>query len=120
IYEDKLREAASSRHIAPHCALVAAMWAVLTRMRKPVIDRYSPQLGELVAKLTPLDKAMLYARAKAPPDFTAAQAKELVASLGAVWRESESYPNYEGRSGASPREMQAVLFNAASSRKYTY
>lgn len=120
IYEDKLREAASSKHVAPHCAHVAALWAVLTRMRKPMADKYPKPVAELISRLGPLAKAELYATGKAPESFSSAQAKELRKHLPAIARESEAYPNYEGRTGASPRELMTVLFNAASSDKYSY
>lgn len=120
IYEQKIQEAAGRRHVAPHCAYVTALWAVLTRMRKPQSDRYRREIGELVARLTPLDKAELYSHGHVPDSLTAAQAKELRRSLEDIWRESESYPFYEGRSGASPREMLVVLFNAANSTSYSY
>src|SRR5665213_905815 len=38
--------------------------------------------------------------------------------LDTVARESDNYPNYEGRTGASPREMKLVIMNAAQSPKY--
>jgi predicted Ser/Thr protein kinase len=120
IYADKLREAAATRHVAPHCAYVAALWAVLTRMRKPMADRFPKEVSDLIARLTPLEKAELYALGKAPEALTGEQAKQLLASLRLLWRESDSYPNYEGRTGASPREMQAILFNAADSPSYGY
>ncbi len=120
LYEEKLKEAAGQRHIAPHCAYVAALWAVLTRMRKPQVDRYPAPVAELVAKLTPLEKAELYAFGQAPAALSPAQAKDLVSHVKDLWVESEVYPVYEGRVGASPREMQGVLFNAASSIRYAY
>jgi serine protein kinase len=120
IYEQKIDEAAGRRHVAPHCAYVTALWAVLTRMRKPQSDRYRREIADIVAKLTPLDKAELYAYGQVPDAINAVQAKELRRSLEDIWRESESYPFYEGRSGASPREMLVVLFNAANSTNYTY
>ncbi|HTJ44591.1 MAG TPA: hypothetical protein VL463_20945 [Kofleriaceae bacterium] len=120
LYGEKLFEAAGDRHVAPHCAYVAALWAVLTRMRKPQVDRYPAPLGELVGKLSPLEKAELYAFGTPPPHFTPAQQKELAAHVKDLVTESEVYPNYEGRIGASPREMQGVLLNAANSQRYAY
>ena len=120
LYEEKLREAAGDRHIAPHCAYVAALWAVLTRMRKPQIDRYPAPLSELVGKLSPLEKAELYAFGTAPANLTPRQQKELASRVKDLVTESETYPNYEGRIGASPREMQGVLLNAANSTAYPY
>jgi predicted Ser/Thr protein kinase len=120
IYDQKLREAASDRHVQPHAAYIAALWAVLTRMRKPLAERYPKEVSDLVARLTPLEKAELYATGAAPRSSTTEQAKELRAQLGEIWRESDAYPSYEGRTGASPREMQAILFNAAASSRYDY
>jgi len=120
IYSQKLKEAASNKHIAPHCDYVAALWAVLTRMRKPMVERYEKSVGELVGRLSPLDKAELYATGRAPKSFSADEAKRLDAYVRELWSESGAYPNYEGRTGASPREMQAVLFNAANSAQYDY
>ncbi len=120
LYQEKLKEAAGQRHIAPHCAYVAALWAVLTRMRKPQVDRYPAPVAELVAKLTPLEKAELYADGTSPAHLSPAQAKELAAHIKDLYVESEVYPVYEGRIGASPREMQGVLLNAASAPRYEY
>ena len=120
IYRSKLAEAATTRHIAPHCAEVAAQWAVLARMRQPAADRYPGEISEVVGKLTPLEKADLYADGRVPKSLNQKQARDLKSQLGALWRESGAYPNYEGRTGASPREMQVVIFNAANSTRYDY
>src|SRR5213078_488639 len=37
-----------------------------------------------------------------------------------LFHESDTYPIYEGRVGASPREMQGVLLGAAGSTRYEY
>ena len=120
IYAERIREAAGTRHVAPHCAYVAALWAVLTRMRKPQADRYPKEVADLVARLTPLEKADLYASGRMPASLSGKQARDLLGQMEALWRESESYPNYEGRTGASPREILVVLFNAANSSRYAY
>lgn len=120
IYQQKIREAAGRRHVAPHCAYVAALWAVLTRMRKPQADRYPKEVAEVIARLSPLEKAELYAKGQVPDGLSGKQARDLLAHVEALWRESESYPNYEGRTGASPREILTVLFNAADSPQYDY
>ena len=43
--------------VAPHTAYVAWLWAVLSRMRKPQIERYPSTLAEVIGKLSPLDNA---------------------------------------------------------------
>ena len=52
--------------MAPHAAWVAALWAVLTRMKKPLAEKYRQALSDLVAKLGPLEKAQLYADRAGP------------------------------------------------------
>ncbi len=40
------------------------------------------------------------------------------AALAELWNESEAYPNYEGRAGASARELKTVLDNAAQNEQW--
>ena len=120
IYDRQIRSAhnETDKHVAPHVAWVAALWAVLTRMKKPMAEKYTKGLTDTVAKLGPLDKALLYAEARPPEGLTAEQSRELVAAIEKIARESDTYPNYEGRTGASPREMKLLLMNAAQNPKY--
>lgn len=106
------------RHVAPHTTEIAALFAVLTRMRKPSPDRFSRPLAALAAELTPLEKADLYATGAVPQRLSGEHAKELRAGIEALFRESDVYPNYEGRVGASPREVRALLLDAAQHPGY--
>ncbi|MFH0902897.1 MAG: serine protein kinase PrkA [Pseudomonadota bacterium] len=118
IYDQKLRASVLGKHVAPHATFVAALWAVLTRMRKPMAEKYSKNLAEIVSRLSPLEKAELYARGETPDSLNAEQTKELAGGIEKIWSESESYPNFEGRTGASPREMMTILLNAAANPQY--
>jgi serine protein kinase len=120
LYREHLRGAAGRRHIAPHTAYVAALWAVLSRMRKPQVERFPSTLAEVIGKLSPVDKAELYSTGQLPEDLTPDRARELAAHIKDLWHESDTYPIYEGRVGASPREMQTVLLAAAGSSRYEY
>ena len=106
------------RHVAPHGAEVAALFAVLTRMRKASADRYARALGPLAQDLSPLEKADLYATGATPQRLTGEQAKELHAGVEAIYHEGDVYPLYEGRTGASPREMRSVILDAAQHPDY--
>ncbi len=106
------------RHVAPHTTELAALFAVLTRMRKPSTDRFARPLATLAAELTPIEKADLYATGAVPARLSGEQTKELRASIAALYHESDTYPNYEGRTGASPREMRAVILDAAQHPGY--
>jgi predicted Ser/Thr protein kinase len=118
IYEEQVTAGAVGKHVAPHTAFVAALWAVLTRMRKPLPEKYPKGLADLVAKLTPVEKAELYARGQAPHGLSPEQTKELLVNIDKIWGESDAYPNYEGRTGASPREVKTLLLNAAQNARY--
>jgi len=120
LYRERLREAAGDRHIAPHTAHVAALWAVLSRMRKPQVERYPSALADALTRLTPLDKVRLYSEGAVPPELSPDKAKLLASNIKELWHESDGYPIYEGRVGASPREMQQVLLAAAGASRYGY
>ncbi len=113
IYDRQITPAAVGKHVAPHATRVAALWAVLTRLKRPIPDRYQGELHELVEELAPLEKLRLYDTGEPPDRLSLAQGKALRKHAPDLSRESDVYPNYEGRSGASAREIKTALFNAA-------
>ncbi|HEY3351902.1 MAG TPA: serine protein kinase PrkA [Polyangia bacterium] len=118
IYAEQVRPQAVGKHIAPHAVDVASLWAVLTRIRKPLPEKYTKTLAEIVAKLTPLEKAELYSTGRAPDRLSGDQTKELEGNLDRIFGESDAYPNYEGRTGASPREIKTLILNAAQNPRF--
>jgi len=105
------------RHVAPHATAMAAMFAVLTRMRKPNADRYSRGLSAALSGLTAVEK-MDPLRRRAPAGAPRAGSAEaaLRSNIKEIFEESDSYPIYEGRIGASPREMRVVIMDASAIR----
>ena len=106
------------KHVAPHATQMAAMFAVLTRMRKPNADRYDKPLRDVVSDLTAVEKLDLYAQGITPPRLDDEAAKLLKASIKTIYHESDAYPIYEGSVGASPREMRTVLLDASQNPRY--
>jgi serine protein kinase len=106
------------RHVAPHATDVAAMFAVLTRMRKPSPERFGRAVGAAVTSLTAVEKMELYAFGRVPERLDADAQKLLRANIDGIYEESDAYPIYEGRVGASPREMRVALLDAAQSIKF--
>jgi predicted Ser/Thr protein kinase len=103
------------KHVAPHTTYVAALWSVLTRLRKPDASRFSnSDLGTIVASLTPLEKADLLSDGTVPARFDADQAKILAGAIAEIELEGATVSDYEGISGASPREMRMLLLDAAA------
>src|SRR6266511_1690581 len=88
IYQAQIQSAhaESGKHVAPHVAWVTALWAVLTRMKKPLAEKYGKTLSDIVGKLGPLEKTLLYAEVITPEGLTAEQQRELVAGIDKVAR----------------------------------
>jgi len=108
------------RHVSPHATFVAALWAVLTRLRRPQGDKYkSRALGRIAAELTPLEKAELYALGTTPERLSSDDAKELKSGVEVIYREPDAWPIYEGLTGASPREIRTLLLDAAQHPEFT-
>jgi predicted Ser/Thr protein kinase len=118
IYDQQITSAAVGKHVAPHATEVAALWAVLTRLKRPLADRHAVEVRPLLVGLTPLEKARLYDTGVAPDRMTLAQARLLRKHVEALAHESDVYPNYEGRTGASAREIKTALLNAAQAREH--
>jgi serine protein kinase len=106
------------RHVAPHATEMAATFAVFTRMRKPNPDRYPRAIGAIVSTLGAVEKADLYAQGKAPERLDNDSQKLLRSAIKEIWSESDAYPIYEGRVGASPRELRVALLDAAQSTAF--
>ena len=112
IYRTQVRRLAGNNHVAPHTLESAALWAVLSRLKKPNASHYPGSFAYLVNSLTPLEKAQLLATGAMPTRLNSDEKKNLKAHLEDIRAEYTSVPFYEGRVGPSPREMKIILFNA--------
>jgi len=113
IYLPQVTKRVVGRHVAPHAVDVAALWAVLTRVRRSDPSLYPREIAEVIESLTPIEKLRLYDTGEVPGRLTTREANELRHRTGEVYRESSGYPIYEGRFGASAREIRTALLNAA-------
>lgn len=120
IYEDQLLGLRQVQHVAPHTTYVAALWAVLTRLKRPKPDAYQKRVRDIVGKLTPVEKADLYSMGKIPSHVPPDRARELKGIVPDLMSEGDGTSEYEGRRGASPREMKMILLNASQSVKYPH
>ncbi len=118
IYDELLQQNHPSKPITPHTTELAALWAVLSRLRKPDPEGLPESLASLVSDLTPLEKAHLYNDGTLPRRYSTEEAKELRQHINVLFEESKNESDYEGRIGASPREIRTLLLNAAQNEKY--
>ena len=118
IYTSQLGAIAGEKHVAPHVAWTTALWTVLSRLKKPNSINYPPNISTLISNLTPLEKARLYDQGELPAALTPDDRKLLKSSLRKLRDEYTNIPYYEGRMGASAREMKTLLSDAAQNPEF--
>lgn len=118
IYESQVRPAAVGKHVTPHTMRAAALFAVLTRLVPPRAALVAESVREAVRRLSPLEKADLYALKKVPDWAQLATAIELLSVRDTLLNDGSTQSPYEGEVGASPREIKSILFNAALDADY--
>ena len=118
IYRDVIRAVARRKPVLPHTARVTALWAVLTRLRKPDKEHYPEEVHGLIERLTPLEKAKLYDSGTAPHWMREEERRLIRRSVPRMYREYADEVLYEGRYGASPREMRAILNEASQLERF--
>lgn len=112
IYESQAAKIAGDHHVSPHVLEIAALWAVLCRLKKPNSSHYPSNRAYLINSLTPLEKARLYDSGQLPDRLSPEDRQQLRASREDIMKEYQSIPYYEGRMGPSAREIKLVLFEA--------
>ncbi len=113
IYDGVTAAIGRRKPVAPHTARVAALWAILTRLQKPHHQSYPDDVAPTIEKLTPLEKAKLYDTGEAPAWLNDEGRKRLRRVLPRLRREFRDAVYYEGRFGASPREVRGILHDAS-------
>ena len=113
IYEEQLNALDVGKFVAPLTSYVVALWAVLTRLKRPEPEAFTEVIRGVIERLTPLQKADLYAAGEVPEELTGEQARELKAALPELIEQGARTLAYEGRYGASPREMKMIMLNAS-------
>jgi len=126
IYEPFINEIRETRHVAPHTIDVVALWTVLTRLRRPDPSAYPSELAGVIRRLKPLDKAKLYDSSEVPEGLSTEE-KRLLRSCIPQLRDEHSDTlaefegfvccAYEGRRGASAREIKSIIAEAATERR---
>jgi serine protein kinase len=126
IYQEQVGDILRGVHVAPHVTKILALWGVMTRLRRPDPSGYNEKLKDVLARLTPLAKADLYAYGRVPRGLSSEQARELLAAVPQMYQERFEHAivraeggehvlgDYEGSFGASVRDLKAVLLAVAS------
>jgi serine protein kinase len=118
IYETPARRAAGTKELVPHTKRILALWAVGTRLKKPILKSKNALLTRVLENLSPLQKAKLYDVGDLPDDLNDEQRRELKGHLEDLVAEHQQLPYYEGLLGASARELKAILQIAAQNDQF--
>lgn len=114
IYDERVVPRAPAR-FAPHATFVGAYWAVTTRLRPARRESFADSvLARAASSLKPEEKADLYALGRAPDRFDEDAIVALESNVPTIFAEHVSSDRYEGRTGASPRELADLLLDAAA------
>ncbi len=112
IYDAQLRFKEAGIEAAPHSTEIAALWAVATRLTRPDPSPHEKDAKEIVKKLNPLEKALLYA-GETPAGLAQIDAALLASAVSTMRRERTRRTDYEGSCGASPRLVKQLLLECA-------
>lgn len=118
IYDQFLTSSSLQKEVTPHVTRLASMWAVMTRLKKPEGRGLKPSVQEMVETISPLEKVRYYNDGIVPSRFSDEEARQLRQVREDVLEEHSQQRFYEGRLGASPREIQSILLNAAQNAEY--
>ncbi|MES2613847.1 MAG: hypothetical protein V4591_00360 [Bdellovibrionota bacterium] len=118
IYQEDVSIIKRTKKLGPHALHLLCCWSVLTRLRQPDPDFYEPNLKNAVSRLDPYDKLNLYDGHELSASFIESEKSLLKRNLLEIMKESHSSVAYEGRFGASPREIKMMLYFASQNEKY--
>lgn len=118
IYRADIEQIAHDKHVAPHAAWALSLWAVLSRLKKPNSINYPPNVSSIISNLSPLEKAKLYDTLEMPHALAAEDRKLLRSSVRRLREEYLNIPYYEGRMGASARELRSLLYDASQNAEF--
>lgn len=106
-------------HVAPHATGIAARFSILTRLRRPDTKNYAEAFRDPIKQLTAWDKMQIYAGRLAATELEGTSL-ELWPVAKTLWHEWDGVIDYEASFGASPREMRALLLDAAQHPGFGY
>lgn len=107
-----------TKPICPHSIFLLSLWAVLTRLKQPNPEYYDSKFRSLIARLDPFNKSKLYEARSLSPTFKQQEEITFKELREQILNESRGVIVYEGRFGASPRELKSILYRAAQNTRH--
>lgn len=122
IYAEQIKNLKDKAIFEPRSLEALCMWSTLTRMRHPQVKNYKDKkLGEIIPKLTPLEKALFISNKQLPEYLSQEEQQILKIGYHEVISEFDNESMYEGKFGISPREIKEIIYEiAGESRSITF
>jgi predicted Ser/Thr protein kinase len=118
IYASDIRALKKTKPIAPHSVHLLCLWAVMTRLKQPNPENYDSKYRSLVSRLDPRDKVRLYEGEPLTPQFKPQEDATFRELRNDIYDENQNVVAYEGRFGASPREVRSILYRAVQNQRH--
>lgn len=118
IYEETAKVTAGQKELMPHTVKTLSLWAVLSRLKRPLLKNKNATLTKVLENLTPLAKAKLYDSAELPERLNDEERRELKGHIEELFDEQQNQPYYEGLLGASARELKQVIQAASQNEQF--
>ena len=116
IYQSDIDAIDKEKPVCPHSLRLLCLWAVMTRLKQPNPEQYESKYRPLITKIDPLTKIRLYEGASLTDTFKQQEQAQLRELKPKIRTEFENVVSFEGRFGASPREIRSILYRAAQNQ----
>jgi serine protein kinase len=118
IYSEQILKLKEETSFEPHSLTTLCLWSVMTRMRAPIAKNFQDEkLGKIAEALSPLEKCLLYSDKETPEAFDSESRQILKMGVEELQNEYENDSMYEGKFGASPREVKQIIYDLAYTNK---
>lgn len=118
IYKSDIDAIAKNKDVCPHTLRLLCLWAVMTRLKQPISEHYESKHRSLMSRLDPRAKVRLYEGESLLPQFKSQEEALFQELKDKIQSEFQDVVSYEGRFGASPRDIRSILFRATNNKKH--
>ncbi len=118
IYKNDIEAIRKDKPVCPHTLRLLCLWAVMTRLKQPNPESYEAKYRSLISRIDPRTKVKLYEQETLSDLFKSQEEKILQELRKQIREEFDNIISYEGRFGASPREIRTILYRAAQNQKF--
>ncbi|MFW7380568.1 MAG: hypothetical protein ACOH5I_17280 [Oligoflexus sp.] len=118
IYAVDVKALSKTKPVCPHSVRLLCLWASMTRLKQPNPEYYGSKYRSLISRMDPRTKIKLYEGESLAPMFKAQEEVAFRELKTDIMEEYQNVVAYEGRFGASPREVRSILYRSVQNSKH--